>query len=183
MSGAQKPTDNASATALTLASIIIPNWISFENHTVSNAPPSIAAWHNTDLYRTIIHTSTTPMACIGDAPARTHTLQLSSPSSPLTIHEHLNCVPFLRSSDCHGDDRYFCSMWRSIGFLMSLGVVVEGMTIAAFLILLLGDKQRREQGWAVLSIMVAIAAAVQAAGMSITVRQLPIAGHRSESMG
>ena len=66
---------------------------------------------------------------------------------------------------------------------MSLGVVVEGMTIAAFLILLLGDKQRREQGWAVLSIMVAIAAAVQAAGMSITVCQLPIAGHRSESMG
>lgn len=52
---------------------------------------------------------------------------------------------------------------------MSLGVVIEGMTIAAFMILLLGGKQRREQGWAVLSIMVAIAAVVQAAGMSITV--------------
>ncbi len=54
---------------------------------------------------------------------------------------------------------------------MSLGVVIEGMTIAAFMILLLGGKQRREQGWAVLSIMVAIAAVVQAAGMSLTVRR------------
>ncbi len=27
-------TDDASATGLTLASIIVPNWISFENHTV-----------------------------------------------------------------------------------------------------------------------------------------------------
>lgn len=52
---------------------------------------------------------------------------------------------------------------------MSLAVVIEGMTIAAFMILLLGSKQRREQGWAVLSIMVVIAAVVQAAGMSIMV--------------
>ncbi len=55
---------------------------------------------------------------------------------------------------------------------MSLAVVIEGMTIAAFMILLLGSKQRREQGWAVLSIMVVIAAVVQAAGMSITVSWL-----------
>jgi formate hydrogenlyase subunit 3/multisubunit Na+/H+ antiporter MnhD subunit len=53
---------------------------------------------------------------------------------------------------------------------MSLGVVIEGMTIAAFMILLFGGKQRREQGWAVLSIMVAIAAVLQAGGMSLTVR-------------
>jgi hypothetical protein len=60
-------------------------------------------------------------------------------------------------------------MWRSVGFLMSLAVVLEGMTIAAFLILLFGGKQRREQGWAVLSIFVAIAAVVQAGSMSLTV--------------
>ncbi len=54
---------------------------------------------------------------------------------------------------------------------MSLAVVVEGMTIAAFLILLIGGKQMREQGWAVLSIMVAIAAVVQAGGMSLIVSQ------------
>lgn len=59
-------------------------------------------------------------------------------------------------------------MWRSIGFLMSLGVVIEGMTIAAFIILLVGGKQRREQGWAVLVILVLVAALLQVAGMSLT---------------
>ena len=58
-------------------------------------------------------------------------------------------------------------MWKSIGFLLSFAVVIEGMTIAAFLILILGPKQRREQGWAVLAILVSIAALVQAAGMSL----------------
>ena len=54
---------------------------------------------------------------------------------------------------------------------MSLGVVIEGMAIAAFIILLFGGKQRREQSWAVLSIMVAIAALVQVGSMSLTVSQ------------
>jgi formate hydrogenlyase subunit 3/multisubunit Na+/H+ antiporter MnhD subunit len=52
---------------------------------------------------------------------------------------------------------------------MSLDVVIEGMTIAAFLILLAGGKQRREQGWTVLCILVAIAAGLQAASMSLVV--------------
>ena len=60
-------------------------------------------------------------------------------------------------------------MWRTVGFLMSFAVVLEGMTIAAFMILLMGGKQRREQGWGVLAILVALAAAVQAAGMALMV--------------
>ena len=64
-------------------------------------------------------------------------------------------------------------MWRSVGFLMSFAVVIEGMTVAAFLVLLLGGKQRREQGWGVLCVMVCVAAAVQAVGMSIIVRIQP----------
>lgn len=56
-----------------------------------------------------------------------------------------------------------------MGFLMSFGVVIEGMTVFAFLILILGNKTRREQGWAVLAILVTIAALVQIAAMSLTV--------------
>jgi formate hydrogenlyase subunit 3/multisubunit Na+/H+ antiporter MnhD subunit len=63
---------------------------------------------------------------------------------------------------------------------MSLGVVIEGMTIAAFMILLLGGKQRREQGWSVLSIMVVIAAVVQAAAMSLTVSQVTLPHKNSD---
>lgn len=137
------------STGLTLASIIVPNWISFENHT----------HHHTHIHYTYgLH-----RRC-----SSTNIHLTTSPSSPFTNYEHLTCVPFPRSAECHGDERYFCSMWKSMAFLMSLGVVFEGMAIAAFLILLVGGKQRREQGWGVLSIMVAIAAVVQAAGMSLT---------------
>lgn len=58
-------------------------------------------------------------------------------------------------------------MWRSVGFLMSFAVVLEGMTIAAFAILLVGGKQKREQGWGALTILVTLAAAVQAIGMAL----------------
>lgn len=79
----------------------------------------------------------------------------------------MKCVQFPRYSDCHGENRYFCSMWRSVGFLMSFAVVLEGMTIAAFTILLVGGKQKREQGWGALTILVTLAAAVQAIGMAL----------------
>ena len=52
---------------------------------------------------------------------------------------------------------------------MSFAVVLEGMTIAAFAILLVGGKQKREQGWGVLTILVALAAFVQAIGMALMV--------------
>jgi formate hydrogenlyase subunit 3/multisubunit Na+/H+ antiporter MnhD subunit len=55
---------------------------------------------------------------------------------------------------------------------MSFAVVLEGMTIAAFTILLVGGKQKREQGWGVLTILVALAAFVQAIGMALMVRTL-----------
>lgn len=50
---------------------------------------------------------------------------------------------------------------------MSFAVVLEGMTIAAFAILLVGGKQKREQGWGALTILVTLAAAVQAIGMAL----------------
>ena len=60
-------------------------------------------------------------------------------------------------------------MWRSVGFLMSFAVVLEGMTIAAFIVLLVGGKQKREQGWGFMATMAALAALVQAVAMSIVV--------------
>ncbi|RMD40147.1 hypothetical protein DV735_g4984, partial [Chaetothyriales sp. CBS 134920] len=88
------------------------------------------------------------------------------PSSPATISA-LHCTEFPRYEDCQGKGRYFCSMWKSVGFLMSFAVVFEGMTIAAFVILLAGGKQRREAGWGVLAILTAVAAFVQASGLAL----------------
>lgn len=51
--------------------------------------------------------------------------------------------------------------------MMSFAVVIEGMTIAAFVILILGGKQRREQGWGVMALLAVIAALVQACAMAL----------------
>jgi formate hydrogenlyase subunit 3/multisubunit Na+/H+ antiporter MnhD subunit len=60
-------------------------------------------------------------------------------------------------------------MWRSVAFLMTFAVVIEGMTIVAFAILISGGKQRREQGWGVMAILVALAAFIQVAAMALVV--------------
>ena len=52
---------------------------------------------------------------------------------------------------------------------MNFAVVIEGMTIAAFIILIAGGKQRREQGWGVMAIFVALAAVIQMAVMALIV--------------
>ena len=79
-----------------------------------------------------------------------------------------NCSPFPQQVDCH-NDRYFCSMWRSVGFLMSFAVVMEGMTLIAYIVMMLGGKQKREQGWRILSGFHVIIAILLGAGMSIIV--------------
>ncbi|KAF7588732.1 hypothetical protein BBP40_005293 [Aspergillus hancockii] len=58
-------------------------------------------------------------------------------------------------------------MWRSVGFLMSFAVVLEGMSIVAYLIILSGGKRLRESGWKVLSLLIVLSAIVQASSMSI----------------
>lgn len=60
-------------------------------------------------------------------------------------------------------------MWRSVGFLMSFAVVIEGMTLVAFIVIVAGGKQKREQGWKVLGGLLAFSALVQCAGMAIIV--------------
>ncbi|KAL8993395.1 MAG: hypothetical protein Q9188_007340, partial [Gyalolechia gomerana] len=119
------------ACAMTLASIIIPRWISWDSETPSGQH---------------IH----------------YTYGLHRRCSSLTH----TCEYFPHKQDCHGD-RYFCSMWRSVGFLMSFAVVIEGMTLIAFIVILGGGKQKREQGWKVISGLLVLSALIQCAGMAI----------------
>ncbi|KAL1975085.1 hypothetical protein VTN31DRAFT_3477 [Thermomyces dupontii] len=117
------------ATALTLASIIIPKWVSYHS----------------------------------DKPSFHYSYGLHRRCSSLTG----TCEPFPQYEDCHGDDRYFCSMWRSVGFLMSLAVVLEAIAIVAYLVILSGGKQLRESGWGVLSMIIVFSAAAQAGSMAL----------------
>lgn len=52
---------------------------------------------------------------------------------------------------------------------MSFAVVLEGMSIVAYIIILGGGKRLRENGWRILSLLIILSAVVQAAGMSIVV--------------
>ena len=52
---------------------------------------------------------------------------------------------------------------------MSFAVVLEGMTLIAYVVIMLGGKQKREQGWKVLSACLLAVGAVQCAGMGIIV--------------
>jgi hypothetical protein len=80
-----------------------------------------------------------------------------------------SCVHFPSDSFCQGAERSFCSMWRSAGFLMSFAVVVEGMTLVAFVVMLVGGKQKRQQGWGILAGFLGLGALVQVAAMALVV--------------
>ena len=98
------------------------------------------------------------------------------PSEPIHISYGLHkrcsslthaCTPFPQDEDCRGEDRYFCSMWRSIGFLMSFTVVLELATLFCFAVILLGGRQKREGGWKMVGGFLATVAASQCVVMII----------------
>ena len=56
---------------------------------------------------------------------------------------------------------------------MSFAVVLEGMSVVAYLIILSGGKRLREGGWKVLSLFIVLSVVVQAGSVSIVVSVLP----------
>src|SRR5690242_14856023 len=61
-------------------------------------------------------------------------------------------------------------MWRTVGFLISFGVVVELCTLVSFVVIVAGGVQRRVQGWGVVVGVLIFSAVIQGAGMAIVVR-------------
>lgn len=54
---------------------------------------------------------------------------------------------------------------------MSFAIVMEGMTLIAYIVILVGGKQQRESGWKILSGLHFIVGALQLAAMAIIVSQ------------
>ncbi|KAJ9625558.1 hypothetical protein H2203_004315 [Taxawa tesnikishii (nom. ined.)] len=127
------------ATALTLASIALPSWLT---------------------YRSPVNVSPNPAH--PDSPIRV-SYGLHKRCSSLTG----SCTTFPQYQDCHGDERHFCSMWRTVGFLMSIAAVIEFAAIVAFAIVLLGGVQKRVQGWRMVVGLLAVIALCQCAAMAI----------------
>jgi len=121
------------ATGMTLASIFLPSWITWD------APALIGHYS-----RTIgLHKSCT------------------------TVDSITACYDFPSNFDCQASDRYFCSMWRSVGFMMLFSVALELATLVAFVVLIVGGKQKRETGWRIVVYLLLLVGGLQCAGMSI----------------
>jgi hypothetical protein len=82
------------------------------------------------------------------------------------------CVPFPRTTDCVKDSS-FCNMWRTVGFLITFGVVIELCTLVSFVVIMAGGVQRRAQGWMVAVALLIFSAFTQCAGMAVVVRLHP----------
>ncbi|CAO2655963.1 Nn.00g047660.m01.CDS01 [Neocucurbitaria sp. VM-36] len=76
------------------------------------------------------------------------------------------CTSFPTNRDCTKDPS-FCNMWRTVGFLLSFGVVVELCALVSFVVIIAGGVQRRVAGWQVAAGVLAFSAVVQCAGMAI----------------
>ncbi|KAK3070898.1 hypothetical protein LTR53_009643 [Teratosphaeriaceae sp. CCFEE 6253] len=77
------------------------------------------------------------------------------------------CTPFPQYDDCTGEDRYFCSMWRSTGFLMNFSIVIELACVVAYIVILVGGRSSREAGWQVLASLLGLVAAGQMIAMAL----------------
>lgn len=58
-------------------------------------------------------------------------------------------------------------MWRSVGFLMNFAVVLEGMTLIAFIVMLFGSLQKRIAGKTVITGFLLLVAVLQLVSMSL----------------
>ncbi|EOO04156.1 putative lysine-sensitive aspartokinase 3 protein [Phaeoacremonium minimum UCRPA7] len=77
------------------------------------------------------------------------------------------CQPFPQDEICRGDERTFCSMWRTTGFLMSFATVAELAALVGFIVIIGGGKMKREFGWKVLGTILCVVGVIQFAAMAI----------------
>lgn len=79
------------------------------------------------------------------------------------------CNPFPQDEDCRGEDRYFCSVWRSTGFFMNFTIVCELAVLIAYITVLVGGRGAREAGWKMVSGLLSVVAGSQIIAMALVV--------------
>ena len=121
------------AAACTIASVALPNWVSYTSPT--NHDPIRITY---GLHR-----------------------RCSSISG--------KCESFPKREDCHGEDKYFCSMWRSAGFAVNFSLMVELACIVAYITVLTGGRGVRESGWKILAGLLSLVAVGQVVAMALVV--------------
>lgn len=125
----------ALATAMTIASIAMPEWLSY--------------WSTS-----------------ADGESNSKHIGLHYICSNL---DNPPCRVFPREEQCQGDGRYFCSVWRTVGFLVSVAAIFHLVGLVSFVIVLAGGKYKREIGWRVLSPGMLLVAVIEFAALGVVV--------------
>jgi hypothetical protein len=86
------------------------------------------------------------------------------------------CDPFPTPRDCERDGATFCALWRSVGFLASLAVLLEAACLVSIVVALTGGVRSRAYGWKVVCALMGLAALAQMAGMAIVACPFHILG-------
>ncbi|TQS31550.1 hypothetical protein Golomagni_08165, partial [Golovinomyces magnicellulatus] len=77
------------------------------------------------------------------------------------------CREFPSRDLCQEGERYFCSMWRTAGFMSSFAVILCLASLVAFVVTIGGGKYKRQTGWPFISGLLAMVAVVQFAIVSM----------------
>lgn len=68
-----------------------------------------------------------------------------------------------------GEERYFCSMWRTVGFMASLAAILCLAGLVGFAVIMRGGKYKRETGWPFVGGLLSLVAVVEFVMISIVV--------------
>ncbi|PHH76303.1 hypothetical protein CDD80_1645 [Ophiocordyceps camponoti-rufipedis] len=68
------------------------------------------------------------------------------------------CREYPPAEMCENGARYFCSMWRTIGFMASLSTILCLACLTSFFVVLRGGKFKRETGWPFVAGMLTVVA-------------------------
>lgn len=79
------------------------------------------------------------------------------------------CRRFPYKSLCQEGERYFCSMWRSVGFLAWVTALLCLAGLVSFLVVMRGGKYKRETGWPFVTSMMALVSVVEFVVIAIVV--------------
>jgi hypothetical protein len=81
-----------------------------------------------------------------------------------------HCRDFPSKELCQYGERYFCSMWRTVGFMASFTIILSLASLIAFALVMGGGKYRRETGWPFVSALLTLVSVLEFIIISIVVR-------------
>ncbi|RSL70784.1 hypothetical protein CEP54_001644 [Fusarium duplospermum] len=76
------------------------------------------------------------------------------------------CIDFPPKELCQGE-RYFCSLWRTVGFMASFATILCLGGLVTFIVIMSGGKYKRETGWPFVGSMMTLVAVVEFITISI----------------